>query len=121
MTKKKRESAAKMRARLGFSPGPEHEKAEQSVFERAVHPLEAWLPVGGYKGPKFDDPPDDPISPRHYQAGGIEAIDVIEAFGLNYRLGNVVKYILRAGQKGPRAEDLRKAAWYLEREIARTS
>ncbi|MBQ6324471.1 MAG: DUF3310 domain-containing protein [Clostridia bacterium] len=58
--------------------------------------------------------------PAHYSAGGIEAIDVIEAFGLGFHLGNVVKYVLRAGRKSADAlEDLRKAQWYLEREIER--
>lgn len=57
-------------------------------------------------------------SPPHYRgAGGIEAIDVIEKFQLGYHLGNAVKYILRAGRKGPKLEDLRKAIWYLQREI----
>lgn len=55
--------------------------------------------------------------PAHYKARGIEAIDVIEAFGLNFRLGNTVKYILRAGRKGATVEDLKKARWYLDREI----
>lgn len=62
----------------------------------------------------------DPVtSPAHYQAGGIEVIDVIEAFGLGFRLGNVIKYILRADRKDAPVEDLRKARWYLDREIAR--
>lgn len=56
--------------------------------------------------------------PSHYQAkNGLEAIDVIEAFGLNFNRGNAVKYILRAGKKGPTKEDLRKAIWYLQREV----
>jgi hypothetical protein len=59
--------------------------------------------------------------PRHYICGGIEAIDVIEAFNLNFRLGNTVKYILRAGRKGDRIEDLKKAMWYLNREIEKES
>lgn len=57
--------------------------------------------------------------PPHYKAGGLEAIDVIEAFGLNFHLGNTLKYVLRAGKKGDAVEDLKKAAWYLTREIAR--
>ena len=60
--------------------------------------------------------------PAHYKAAGIEAIDVIEAFGLGFHLGNAVKYILRAGRKGDEetpVEDLKKARWYLDREIAR--
>lgn len=55
--------------------------------------------------------------PPHYKGNGIECIDVIEAFGLGFNLGNAVKYILRAGKKGDRIEDIRKAMWYLEREI----
>jgi len=57
--------------------------------------------------------------PPHYQANGVEAIDVIDAFGLGFNLGNATKYILRAGRKGPPLTDLRKAAWYLDREIKR--
>lgn len=56
--------------------------------------------------------------PPHYKVGGIETIDFIEAKGLNYRLGNVVKYITRADHKGERLENLKKAQWYLEREIS---
>jgi hypothetical protein len=56
--------------------------------------------------------------PAHYRgSGGLEAIDVIEAFGLGFNLGNCCKYLLRAGKKGKYVEDLRKAIWYLEREI----
>ena len=57
--------------------------------------------------------------PSHYQtSSGIEVIDVIEAFNLGFCLGNVVKYILRAGHKDDILQDLNKAKWYLEREIA---
>ena len=60
----------------------------------------------------------DPVhNPPHYKSGGIEVIDVIEAFELNFRLANVIKYVLRAGRKGDALEDLEKAAWYLDREI----
>lgn len=55
--------------------------------------------------------------PPHYKAGGIETIDFIEAKKLNYNLGNVVKYVSRADHKSRRVEDLKKAKWYLEREI----
>ena len=55
--------------------------------------------------------------PPHYKAGGIETIDFIEAKSLNYNLGNVIKYITRADHKGNKLEDLRKAQWYLNREI----
>lgn len=59
--------------------------------------------------------------PAHY--GGAddpyEAIKVIEAWGLGFHLGSVLKYLRRAGRKpgAPATEDLRKAAWYLERAI----
>lgn len=60
----------------------------------------------------------DPVNhPTHYKVGGIETIDFIEAKKLGYNLGNVVKYITRSDHKGNRLQDLRKAQWYLEREI----
>lgn len=56
--------------------------------------------------------------PPHYKAGGIETIDFIEAKDLNYRLGNVIKYVARAGKKHTDpVQDLEKALWYLQREI----
>lgn len=60
--------------------------------------------------------------PQHYggAANPYEAIKVIEAWELGFCLGNTVKYIARAGKKGDRLEDLKKAKWYLEREIAET-
>jgi Protein of unknwon function (DUF3310) len=58
--------------------------------------------------------------PEHY--GGAdnpyEAIKVVEAWKLGFHLGNVVKYIARAGRKGDALEDLKKARWYLDRHIA---
>ncbi len=63
----------------------------------------------------------DMINPTHYRGDRqYEPIAVIEDWGLNYRLGNAVKYISRNGRKpgeDPR-EGLRKAIWYIEREIA---
>ena len=58
--------------------------------------------------------------PDYYKRGGIEAIDVIEAWGLGFGLGNVIKYIARCGRKSDNVlGDLKKAAWYLNREIER--
>jgi hypothetical protein len=62
----------------------------------------------------------DYINPNHYKTEkGIESIDVIEAFELDFCLGNAVKYILRAGKKPdqPIERDLEKAIWYLNRKI----
>lgn len=62
----------------------------------------------------------DNINPNYYR-NGIEVIDFIEAYGLNFHRGNAVKYIARAGKKNPdrEVEDLQKAVWYLNREIER--
>jgi len=59
----------------------------------------------------------DPINPDHYK--GDYVMRVIEDFHLGFRLGNVVKYILRSDLKKQPIEDLKKAKWYLEREIAK--
>ncbi len=57
--------------------------------------------------------------PKHYNIGLVEVIDAIEAWKLNFHLGNVVKYIARAEYKQNPIEDLKKASWYLNREIKR--
>jgi hypothetical protein len=63
----------------------------------------------------------DPTTPDHYRApSGLSAIEVIEDFGVGFNLGNVIKYVLRAGKKNPNAhQDLLKANWYLQRELLR--
>lgn len=63
---------------------------------------------------------NDPVNhPKHYTShpSGIECIQVTEHMGFN--LGNAVKYIWRADLKGAAIEDLEKAAWYVQREIAK--
>lgn len=57
--------------------------------------------------------------PAHYggEDNAYEAIKVIEAWELDFCLGNVVKYISRAGKKNNEVEDLKKALWYLSRRI----
>lgn len=57
------------------------------------------------------------IRPDYYKSGGLEAFDVIDAFNLDFNLGNAFKYIARAGKKDSKVEDLRKAVTYLNREI----
>lgn len=57
--------------------------------------------------------------PTHYHAEtGVEVIDAIEAWKLGFSLGNAVKYIARSAFKGNPLEDLKKAAWYLNRAIS---
>lgn len=62
--------------------------------------------------------PDMVNDPPHYKSGGIEVIDVVEAFALGFNLGNTVKYVLRAEKKGNLIQDLEKARYYLDRQIA---
>jgi len=57
--------------------------------------------------------------PTHYQGARFEVIDIIEDFCLGFCLGNTIKYVLRAGHKGDAVTDLKKARWYLDREIAK--
>lgn len=61
----------------------------------------------------------DPVNPQHYRyhPSGIECIQVAEH--MSYCLGNAIKYLWRAGKKGDAVEDLKKAAWYVNREIER--
>lgn len=61
----------------------------------------------------------DPINPAYYADAKLSAIDIMEALGKSepYVLGNVIKYVTR--DKGDRAKDLRKAAWYLAYLIAK--
>lgn len=61
---------------------------------------------------------DDPINhPAHYTYGTIETIDFINDKEFNFNLGNVIKYVTRAGHKNDAIQDLKKAAWYLANEI----
>lgn len=63
---------------------------------------------------------NDPVNhPAHYTSGKIEVADFIDDQKFNYRIGNVVKYLSRYGKKDPtkKLEDLKKAEWYLQREI----
>lgn len=62
---------------------------------------------------------DNVNHPKHYTShpSGVECIEITEYF--NFNIGNAVKYCWRAGLKGKEVEDLRKARWYIDREIAR--
>ena len=61
----------------------------------------------------------DAINPDHYKnhPSGVECIQITEHF--NFCRGNAIKYLWRAGEKGDVIEDLRKARWYVDREIQR--
>lgn len=60
-------------------------------------------------------------NPQHYSFGKdnvYEAIKVIEAWDLDFHLGNTVKYIARCGKKDEVLQELKKARWYLDRKIS---
>ncbi|MFW6598147.1 DUF3310 domain-containing protein [Propionibacteriaceae bacterium Y2011] len=61
----------------------------------------------------------DPTNPDHYRShpSGVECITITEH--LNFCVGNAIKYLWRAGLKGDALTDLRKARWYVDREIVR--
>jgi len=88
----------------------------QLAYEAGV--AKAKLRMQGQRQIEMFEPKADPVNnPAHYTVGGIETIDFIEAKKLGYNLGNVIKYLTRADHKGNKMEDLRKAQWYLTREI----
>ena len=81
--------------------------------------IEAWL---GLECETEENQPADNVNhPNYYNSGRIEVIDFIEDKELGFHLGNAVKYISRAGRKDAdkTVEDLRKAVWYINRQIQR--
>lgn len=56
--------------------------------------------------------------PKHYTDTGIEHSDVVEAWNMDYFIGNCTKYLCRWEKKANPLQDLKKAAWYLARKIA---
>lgn len=74
----------------------------------------------GWRKKQIEDDMTDMINhPPHYTShpSGIEVIEITEH--MNFCLGNVIKYVLRADLKHDAIEDLEKARWYLDRELAR--
>lgn len=93
-------------------------KTQQQVVKGAIEHWKNISTTSSNKQIEMFEPKADPVNhPAHYKVGGIETIDFIEAKKLGYNLGNVVKYLTRADHKGNKLQDLRKAQWYLEREI----
>ena len=98
---------------------------EKTCSNKCEYGIKAWLDTPCEENPPADEPQqeahDNVNHPAHYTFGNIEVIDFIEDKKLGFHLGNAVKYISRAGRKDPArtVEDLRKAAWYLNRQIER--
>lgn len=89
------------------------ELVAQNIDEEAVQTIAEKI-TQTFAEPKKEDVINHP---SHYTRGKIEVIDFIEDQQLPYHLGNVIKYIARAGHKGDKLEDLKKARWYLDRYI----
>ena len=89
------------------------EPVAQTIAEKVVQTIEQ-SEVKTIELPKKEDVINHP---SHYTRGKIEVIDFIEDQQLPYHLGNVIKYVARAGYKGDKLEDLKKARWYLDRYI----
>ena len=85
--------------------------------EVAVEPVAQTIEETEVKTIELPKQEDVINHPSHYTRGKIEVIDFIEDQQLPYHLGNVIKYIARAGHKGDKLEDLKKARWYLDRYI----
>ena len=125
------------------TPGPTYRTTKRGESPEPV-PGKQWLVCGGVGDEttwrlvdNFTTPPQTvkvtidaygggPIAdfvnhPPHYTAhpSGVECITITEHMGFN--VGNAVKYLWRADEKGNALEDLQKAAWYINREIARRS
>jgi hypothetical protein len=101
-----------------WGDGLTYAEVRDAVLKWADESIRVLLVEGGV----VISPPGEAVNhPDHYRGNGIEVIDVIEGFGLGFNLGNAVKYILRAGKKEDECQDLRKALWYIERELARKS
>lgn len=101
------------RSKMKQAAGEQWKVVTMNITDQAIDAAQKAIAASEEKAPAAD-----PVNqPPHYKTGGIETIDFIEAKGLNYRLGNVVKYITRSDHKGNRKEDLQKALWYLQREI----
>ena len=109
--------------RLGI-PTAEYAKQKAKILKERRHPVTGKILMQGM--PMKEDPitmaepASDPVNhPAHYKVGGIETIDFIEAKGLDYHLGNAVKYITRADYKENKKQDLEKAVWYIQRAISK--
>lgn len=78
-----------------------------------------WVLPEGETSKVVTSEPEAVDHPAHYNSGKYEVIDIIEDQlpGIDFHLGNSLKYICRAAHKDKQVEDLKKARWYLDRAI----
>ena len=91
------------------------EVSPHDIVRNAKAPKEAVIPID------IDVKKEMVDHPAHYNRGKYEAIDIIEALEMNFNLGNAFKYLFRAGHKDDIVQELKKARWYIDREIQRLS
>lgn len=111
-----RKKEGKKDSGAGREPPKDGHREDASSYAKAFEErlAEGWCPG------MFREGGADPINhPPHYTFSAIEPIDAIEAWGLGFCTGNAVKYLARHRHKGRPLEDLKKARWYIDREIAR--
>lgn len=106
-----------------YSKVPKKKEVDVTLANMAAKRKEVAVTLANMVANTLEEPEvkvveEDVINhPSHYTRGKIEVIDFIEDQQLPYHLGNVIKYIARAGHKGDKLEDLKKARWYLDRYI----
>ena len=106
-----------------YSKVPKKKEVDVTLANMAAKRKEVAVTLANMVANTLEEPEvkvveEDVINhPSHYTRGKIEVIDFIEDQQLPYHLGNVIKYIARAGYKGDKLEDLKKARWYLDRYI----
>lgn len=100
-------------------PGPKYDCLDHEYSSEALPCPQCERLYAGGKGTLPAVAADDVAHPPHYNRGKIEVIEFIEDQKLGFHLGNATKYICRAGAKDntPKEKDLRKAIWYLTREL----
>jgi len=99
-----------------YGPGDDDYVPFTEMAKYFLPKVENIPPMPECKPPK--DLKDEIAYPAHYNASDIQPIEVIEAWGMGYNLGNVIKYVCRHKHKGTPIKDLKKAQWYLSREIS---
>lgn len=102
-----------------YSKVPKKKEVVLSLAHKKEEEKEVVLSLAHMVAKTLEEPKQEDVinHPSHYTRGKIEVIDFIEDQQLPYHLGNVIKYVARAGYKGDKLEDLKKARWYLDRYI----
>ena len=94
--------------------------SQNEFYSKQLKKIDRMLDICNKQIRKNDDNKNKEMinHPSHYNQG-IEAIDYIESHKMGFNIGNVIKYVTRAKHKGTELQDLKKALWYLDREIKR--